>query len=81
MYFFTISVEFEKGQRPYQLLTIPYDSMDQKVMIRMSPDGRTVLLAAQANLTFYSAITGEKLNVINDIYGGMKKIYYFYHDN
>lgn len=43
-------------------------------MIRMSPDGRTVLLAVQADLIFYSAITGEKLNVINDIYGGMKKL-------
>ncbi|XP_047495100.1 transducin beta-like protein 2 isoform X2 [Penaeus chinensis] len=67
---FDTDIEFEKGQRPYQLLTIPYDSVDQKVMIRMSPDGRTVLLAVQANLIFYSAITGEKLNVINDIYGG-----------
>lgn len=43
-------------------------------MIRMSPDGRTVVIAVESNLTFYSAITGEKLNVISDIYAGMKKM-------
>ncbi|XP_042866984.1 transducin beta-like protein 2 isoform X2 [Penaeus japonicus] len=63
-------VQFEKGQRPYELLSIPHDCKDQRSMIRMSPDGRTVVIAVESNLTFYSAITGEKLNVISDIYAG-----------
>ncbi|KAK7066221.1 Transducin beta-like protein 2 [Halocaridina rubra] len=64
------NIEFEKGQEPYLLLTGTYDNKNYPGIIRLSPDGRTISLASRSYLTFYSAITGEKLNHIPNIYTG-----------
>ncbi|KAG7174994.1 Transducin beta-like protein 2-like [Homarus americanus] len=61
-------VEYEKGQLVYLLHTGIYDKKDYPGKIKLSPDGRTVVIASMATLTFFSAITGDKLNTIEDIY-------------
>ncbi|XP_066945957.1 transducin beta-like protein 2 isoform X3 [Macrobrachium rosenbergii] len=67
---FDTDIEFEKGQQPYLLLTGNYDTKSQPGIIRLSPDGRTIAIACGNNLTFYSGVTGEKLNFIPNIYTG-----------
>lgn len=67
---FDTNIEFEKGQEPYLLLTGEYENKSQPGIIRMSPDGRTIALASGPSLTYYSAITGEKLNYVPNIYTG-----------
>ncbi|XP_071538410.1 transducin beta-like protein 2 isoform X3 [Panulirus ornatus] len=64
------NIEFEKGQLVYLLLTSKYDCKEQPSKIKLSPDGRTAVIAFRTTLMFFSAITGEKLNTISDIYSG-----------
>ncbi|XP_042211116.1 transducin beta-like protein 2 isoform X2 [Homarus americanus] len=67
---FDTNIEYEKGQLVYLLHTGIYDKKDYPGKIKLSPDGRTVVIASMATLTFFSAITGDKLNTIEDIYAG-----------
>ncbi|XP_045615048.1 transducin beta-like protein 2 isoform X4 [Procambarus clarkii] len=67
---FDTNIEYEKGQLVYLLHTGNYDKKDYPAKIRLSPDGRTIVIASLATLTFFSAITADKLNTIEDIYSG-----------
>ncbi|XP_076040326.1 transducin beta-like protein 2 isoform X2 [Oratosquilla oratoria] len=64
------NIEFDKGQEPYLILTGQHEPKDQRGLIQLSPDGRTIALGAGSSLSFFSAITGECLNQITDIYSG-----------
>uniref|UniRef100_A0A0P4W3S7 Uncharacterized protein n=1 Tax=Scylla olivacea TaxID=85551 RepID=A0A0P4W3S7_SCYOL len=67
---FDTNIEYQKGQLVYLLKSGPYDKKQVPALIRLSPDGRTIVIASAASLTFFSAITGEVLNTIADIYAG-----------
>ncbi|XP_045128986.1 transducin beta-like protein 2 [Portunus trituberculatus] len=67
---FDTNIEYQKGQLVYLLKSGPYENKQQPALIRLSPDGRTFVIASTVSLTFYSAITGDILNNINDIYAG-----------
>lgn len=64
------TVEYQKGQLVYLLQSGVYEKKNQPGLIRLSPDGRTIVIASAASLTFFSAITGNILNTITDIYSG-----------
>ncbi|KAG0711226.1 Transducin beta-like protein 2 [Chionoecetes opilio] len=67
---FDTNIEYQKGQLVYLLLSGAYDRKQEPAIIRIAPDGRTIAIAAAASLTCFSAITGEVLNTITDIYSG-----------
>ncbi|XP_063847859.1 LOW QUALITY PROTEIN: uncharacterized protein LOC135092965 [Scylla paramamosain] len=67
---FDTNIEYQKGQLVYLLKSGPYEKKQQPALIRLSPDGRTIVIASAASLTFFSATTGEVLNTIADIYAG-----------
>ncbi|XP_050696721.1 transducin beta-like protein 2 [Eriocheir sinensis] len=67
---FDTNIEYQKGQLVYLLKSGPYENKTQPALIRLAPDGRTIAIASAASLTFFSAITGDILNTINDIYAG-----------
>ena len=65
--YFHKPVEYQKQQDPKLLLTGDYDHSGESV-IAIAPDGRTVAIATGADITLYSALTGEKENYFQDVH-------------
>jgi len=63
-------IEYEKGQSPYLLLSGKYERKETPGIIQLAPDSRTIAIAAGHDVYCYSAINGEQLNHIPNIYEG-----------
>ncbi|CAL4117741.1 unnamed protein product [Meganyctiphanes norvegica] len=63
-------IEYDKGQSPYLLLSGKYERKETPGIIKLSPDSRTIAIAAHNDIYCYSAINGEQLNYIHNIYEG-----------
>ena len=66
-------MQYKQGQDPYLLHTGTYSSQagpQQRALIALAPDARTVAIAAGTSLSLYDTITGQHTEDIHDVHNG-----------
>lgn len=58
-------------------MTGQYKSYGSDINLALSPNAEVVVISTGSTLMFYNALNGKCDKVINDVYSGTKKYYFF----
>lgn len=76
-FYYSILVEYEKGEDPKLVISGRYEQAAHNASIALSPNSEVIVVASGGSLLFYSTLSGQLDEIIENAYTGMQNDIYF----